>query len=222
MAARSPGDCYLEIRDSLPPEVTLVAAVKGREASEIAEVIEAGATDVGENYVQEAAAHHRALGGAADRVCWHLIGHLQRNKVNAALPIFRCIQSVDSLRLAKAIDKRADEPVRVLVEVNIAGEESKFGVQPDAVPALVRHVANMEDLRLEGLMTMEPYFDDPEDARPYFERMRALFEEIRGFDPAGSAMKTLSMGMTNSYRVAVEEGANMVRIGTAIFGPRRG
>ena len=218
----SAGDNYRRIRDALPPEVTLVVAAKGRSPEEVAEVIEAGADAVGENYVQEAARHREALGEGAAGTEWHLIGHLQRNKVNQALPLFDVIQSVDSMRLARAIDRRAAGPVRVLVEVNIGGEESKFGAPPESVPDLLRGVAELQNVRVEGLMTMEPPLADPNDARPYFRRMRGLFEEAGGLGLPGVEMRVLSMGMTRSYSVAVEEGANMVRIGTAIFGPREG
>jgi len=151
-----------------------------------------------------------------------MIGHLQRNKVNKALTLFDVIQTVDSVRLASAISGRASAPVRVYVEVNVGGEQSKSGVAFDEAADLVRAISEMDNLRLEGLMTMEPYFEDPELARPYFRRMRELFEELRGLGLPNVDMRVLSMGMTHSYRVAIEEGANMVRIGTAIFGPRTG
>ncbi len=215
------GDNYRRIRDELPPEVTLVVAAKGRSADEVAEVVAAGAAVIGENYVQEAEAVRGELGETARRVEWHLIGHLQSNKVNKALPLFDVIQSMDSERLARAIGRRAQEPVRAYVEVNVGGEGSKSGVPPQEVADFVRRVAVLENIRIEGLMTMEPYCEDAEDARPYFQRMWATFEEIRRLDLPGVRIDVLSMGMTNSYRVAVEEGANMVRIGTAIFGPRR-
>jgi len=213
-------DNYRRIREELPSDVTLVVAAKGRTPEEVAEVVEAGATVIGENYVQEAEAARTALGEAAERVEWHLIGHLQRNKVNKALPLFDLIQSVDSERLARAISGRAEKPVRAYVEVNIGGEGSKFGVPPEHVTDLVRRLAGLKSLRIEGLMTMAPYCEDPEEARPYLRRMRGIFEELKGLDVPGVRMDVLSMGMTSSYRVAVEEGANMVRIGTAIFGPR--
>jgi len=213
---------YLRIRDSIPEHVALLVAAKTRRPEEIAEVIEAGATVIGENYVQEAQAARAALGGLAGRAEWHMIGHLQRNKVNKALTLFDVIQTVDSVRLASAISGRASAPVRVYVEVNVGGEQSKSGVAFDEAADLVRAISEMDNLRLEGLMTMEPYFEDPELARPYFRRMRELFEELRGLGLPNVDMRVLSMGMTHSYRVAIEEGANMVRIGTAIFGPRTG
>jgi len=220
MAQESAADNFSEIRDSLPDDVRLVVAAKGRKGREIREVIEAGARLVGENYVQDAERHRLELGEAAEQVEWHLIGHLQRNKVNRALPLFDMIQSLDSLRLARAIEKRTDEPVPALIEVNIAGEESKHGIPVEEVGEFARRIAELPVLRVRGLMTMEPYMEDPEGARPYFRRMGELFEELRAHDLPGVDMEILSMGMTNSWRVAVEEGSNMVRIGTAIFGPR--
>jgi len=208
---------YERIRRELPDYVTIVAAAKSRTAAEVREVIEAGAEIIGENYVQEAERKFREIG---NRVRWHMIGHLQRNKVKKALQIFDCIQTVDSVRLAREIDKRATRVVPVFIEVNIGGEETKFGVPPEGVLDLIQEISILQNIRVEGLMTMEPYFEDPERARPYFKRMRRLFEEIKAQNIPGVEMKVLSMGMTNSYRVAVEEGSNMVRIGTAIFGPR--
>lgn len=221
MGDENAADNYRRIRDALPPEVQIVVAAKGRLGPEIAEVVRAGATLIGENYVQDAQRHYAELGELTGEVEWHLIGHLQRNKINQALPLFTMIQSLDSTRLARGLNKRADEPVPTLVEVNIAGEESKQGVPPAEVRELLEEAADLERVRVEGLMTMEPYSEDPEDARPYFRRMRELFEHLKQFDSPNVRMQTLSMGMTNSYEVAVEEGANMVRLGTAIFGPRR-
>jgi len=212
---------YRRIRESIPAHVTLVAAAKTRSPEEVAAAIDAGAQVIGENYVQEAERKRSALGSRADRVRWDLIGHLQSNKVNKALPVFDLIQTVDSPRLASAIDKRAQRTVPVYIEVNIAAEQTKSGASPEAVLDLARHICQLQHLRLEGLMTMEPYFDEPERARPYFRRMKDLFERLRDADLPGAALSVLSMGMTNSYRVAIEEGANMVRVGTAIFGERK-
>ena len=222
MAAGQIAENYRRIRDELPEHVTIVAAAKNRTPEEIAEVIEAGAAIIGENYVQEAEDAAGALGHTAGRTEWHMIGHLQRNKVNRALPIFDVIQSLDSARLARALDERAATVVRTLLEVNVAGEQSKHGVPPEGARGLLEDIAPLQNVRVEGLMTMEPYFEDAESARPYLQRTRELFEELAALDLPNLEMRTLSMGMTNSYRVAVEEGANMVRIGTAIFGPREG
>ncbi len=222
MQVSDPAENYRRIRNELPECVALVVAVKGRRTDEVRDVVQAGARLIGQNYVQEAEALYEGLGELSGRVQWHLIGHLQRNKVNSALPLFNVIQSIDSLRLARAVEKRADRPVRCLIEVNIAGEESKFGVRPDETEAFLRRLGQMRTLRVEGLMTMEPFCPEPEDARPYLRRMRELFQEMQAAEIAGVSLETLSMGMTNSWRIAVEEGSTMVRIGTAIFGPRPG
>lgn len=214
-------DNYRRIRHELPDHVTIVAAAKTRSAEEIAEVIEAGAPIIGENYVQEARSVRREMGEVAGRAEWHLIGHLQRNKIKKALPTFEVIQTVDSRKLARGINKRVEEPRRVFVEVNIAGEESKYGVPPDEVEGLLKDISELPRLRVEGLMTMEPYFDDPEKARPYLRRMKELYDGLRELSLPHVDLRVLSMGMSGSYRVAVEEGANMVRLGTALFGPRR-
>jgi hypothetical protein len=216
------GDNYRRIRDALPSGVALLVAAKGRTADEVAEVIRAGAKMVGHNLVQEAEQMRARLGAAGGAVEWHLIGHLQRNKVNRALPLFDVIQSVDSARLARALGERAGRPARVYVEVNVGGEESKSGASPEDAHRLVAEIAALPGICVEGLMTVEPYCEDADAARPFFRRMRSVFEEIKGRGLPNVRMDVLSMGMTHSYGVAVEEGANMVRIGTAIFGPRQG
>ena len=210
-----------EIRKSIPPFVTLVAATKERTAEEIEEAIDAGIEIIGENYVQEAVRKYAEIG---DKVKWHGIGHLQRNKVKNALKVFDCIQSVDSLRLVKEIDKQSGKlgrNVSILVEINIADEESKYGIKPDETLEMIQQIAPFQNLHIEGLMTMEPYLHNPEDARPYFKRMKQLFDDMGSQHVANVEMKILSMGMSNSYEVAIEEGSNMVRIGTKLFGPRK-
>lgn len=214
-------DNYRRIRDVLPPQVEIVVAAKGRAPWDVAAVIKAGARIIGQNYVQEAQGLLETLGEAAREAEWHMIGHLQRNKINAAIPLFDMFQCVDSIRLAQAINERALGPVRVLVEVNIAGEESKHGLPPEQVENLLLAVAGLENLHVEGLMAMEPYADDPESARPHFVRMRELFESVKHTESQNVSMRTLSMGMSHSWRVAVEEGATMVRVGSAIFDPLR-
>lgn len=210
-----------EIRDGIPQCVTLVAATKGRTVDEILAAVEVGIEVIGENYVQEAVKKHSEIN---DNIAWHMIGHLQRNKVKQAVKVFECIQSVDSLRLAKEIDKQcrqADKVMRVLVEINIAGEESKYGVKPAELSDMLKQIAPLPNLQIEGLMTMEPYSENPEDARPYFKRMKQLFDEVKAHGIPNVEMEVLSMGMSNSYQVAVEEGSNMVRLGTKLFGPRQ-
>lgn len=220
-------DRFNEIRNSIPDDVELVAATKTRDVEEIKEVIEAGAEVIGENYTYpEAVEKYEQLGDISNRVTWELIGHLQKNDINKALPIFDRIQTVESFSKAKHIDKRVPragkEIMSVLIEINSGREESKYGLPPKKkdLKKLVEGVGELEHLRLEGLMTMGPFRGDPEDARPYFRVTRDLFDYARGIVSGKDKMDTLSMGMTNSYRVAIEEGATMVRVGTAIFGER--
>jgi len=204
----------------LPPGVTLVAAAKTRSAAEIEEAVEAGVGVIGENYLQDAQAVHPVVKLPAR---WHFIGHLQRRKVRKAIEIFDMIETLDSPELADEIEKRcaqASKTMEVLIEVNSGREDQKAGVLPEDVPALVREAALRPHLRVRGLMTMGPRTGDPEAARPYFRRTRSIFEELRGEELPDARMEVLSMGMSNSYRIAIEEGANLVRIGTAIFGPR--
>jgi hypothetical protein len=224
-------DNYRRLREHVPDHVTIVLASKMRTAEEVVEAMEAGATDIGHNYVQQAVAMHEALQHRANEVTWHMIGHLQTNKINKALDVFDVVQTVDSLEKAKAIDKRVERAGRdvlpVLIEINIGNEDSKAGINPqehepfdEYMEGLVREMSRLVHLRIEGLMTMGPRFGDPEHARPYFRRTRKLFERLQGLDLPNAAIRRLSMGMTNSYRVAIEEGSNMVRIGSAVFGER--
>ncbi|MFO7980912.1 MAG: YggS family pyridoxal phosphate-dependent enzyme [Candidatus Aminicenantes bacterium] len=209
-----------KIMEELPEGVELVAAAKTRTPEEVKRAVEAGVEIVGENYVQEAQEAFDAIGKKAR---WHFIGHLQRNKVKKAIKIFDMIETVDSLKLAKEIEKRAartDKVMTVLIEVNSGKEEQKFGVLPEEVEDLARKIAGFEHLKLQGLMTMGPMVGDPENARPYFVETRRVFNKLKELSIPGVEMKYLSMGMTNSYKIAVEEGANIVRIGTKIFGPR--
>ena len=218
---------YQRIRKEIPDNVTIVLAGKTRTPEEIIEVIEAGATDIGENYVQEAEGMYNCLGEKTRKVRWHMIGALQKNKINKALPIFDVIQTVDSLRIAVAIDKRVERAgkkiIPVYIEINIGSEITKDGLKPDyeIIESLVREISKLEHLSLEGLMTMGPRFGNPEDSRPYFRKTKDIFERIRALNLPNVNMKTLSMGMTNSYKVAIEEGSNMVRLGTIVFGKRK-
>ena len=204
----------------LPPGVELVAAAKTRTAEEIREAVAAGIRIIGENYVQEAEAARAAIG---DRVRWHFIGHLQRNKVRKAVPLFDMIETVDSLELAKEIDKRArniGKTMSILIEINSGREPQKFGVLPENCEALLREIAPLPNTRIQGLMTMGPLFGDPEAARPYFSETHRVFDHMKSLAVPGTDMRFLSMGMTNSYRIALEEGANIIRLGTKIFGQR--
>ena len=204
----------------LPPGVELVAAAKTKTPAEIIEAVEAGVRIIGENYVQEAQAAFAAVGR---RCAWNFIGHLQTNKVKKAVEIFDMIETVDSVELAREIDKRsaaAGKSTDALIEINSGQEEQKAGVRPEEAEALLRAVALLPHVRVQGLMTMGPFEGDPEQSRPYFRVTKRLFDRFAALQIPGVDMRYLSMGMTNSYRVAIEEGANRVRIGTKIFGPR--
>jgi PLP dependent protein len=220
-ATRKIVDAAQRILRTIPAGVTVVAAAKGRTAAEVAAMIDAGITHVGHNYVQEA--RQMITPALRDRASWHMIGHLQRNKVGWAVRLFDIIQTVDSVELARAIDRRCaalDIVMPVLIEVNNGRESRKTGVLPEDLDALAVAIAGLEHIALEGLMTMGPRFGDPEDARPYFRATRRAFERLSQSAIPGVTMRILSMGMSNSYRQAIEEGATMVRIGTKIFGAR--
>lgn len=209
-----------KILSELPEGVELVAAAKTRTPEEILRAAEAGVKIIGENYVQEA---QRAFAIVGNRVKWHFIGHLQRNKVKKAIAIFDMIETLDSLELAGEIDRQSSllgKSISVLIEINSGKESQKFGVMPDEAEGFILKAARFENLRIQGLMTMGPAFGDPEDARPYFRATKNIFNKMKAIDIPGVAMRYLSMGMTNSYKVAIEEGANIIRIGTKIFGPR--
>jgi hypothetical protein len=209
-----------KILEELPPGVELVVAAKAKTADEIREAVEAGVRIIGENYVQEAVEAFKVIGHGAQ---WHFIGHLQKNKVHKAIEIFDLVETLDSVELGEEIDKRcasAGKIMPVLVEINSGREPQKFGVLPEEAETLIRELANLRNIKVAGLMTMGPFEGDPEDARPYFEETKKVFDEIRARNLPGVEMNYLSMGMTNSYRLAIEEGANLVRIGTKIFGPR--
>jgi pyridoxal phosphate enzyme (YggS family) len=206
-----------------PAEITLVAVSKTHPATLVQLAIEAGVADLGENRVQEAEGKIKEVGRSRAR--WHLIGHLQANKARRAVTLFDLIHSVDSVQLARRLERLCVEEGRerlpVLVQVDLAGEETKSGISEDELPELVGVITSGERLRLTGLMTLPPFFEDAEVARPYFRRLRELRDALGSRMDFGSARGELSMGMTHDYEVAIEEGATMVRIGTAIFGPRQ-
>jgi hypothetical protein len=213
------------IRSTIPDNVTIVAAVKTRSAAEAREAIDAGIIDLGHNYVQEARAMAEALGDRARNVRWHMIGHLQSNKINKALDLFSVIQTVESGSKADALQKRAAARgivLPVFIEINVGEEEAKSGVTAGFQPVreLAVHIAGLSSLKLAGLMTMGPLVSDPEEVRPYFRETRIIFEKLRDMRIPGADLQTLSMGMSDSYRVAIEEGANMIRLGSVLFGPR--
>lgn len=198
-----------------PSSVRLVAVSKVHGPRMIRAAYDAGQRDFGENYVQEMAAKARSLGDLPG-LRWRFIGHLQRNKAKHVVEVARAVETVDRVRLAEELDRRARARglrLEVLLQVNVGGEAQKSGCAPDEVDALVASVRGLESLDLRGLMTVPPHTDDPEGARPYFRSLRALAER--------HALPELSMGMTHDLEVAVEEGATIVRVGTAIFGERQ-
>jgi pyridoxal phosphate enzyme (YggS family) len=209
-----------KILKGLPEGVSLVGAAKTRTPQEILEAVEAGLEIVGENYVQEAERAFQVVGGKAK---WHMIGHLQSNKAKNAVRVFDLIETVDSIKLARAIDRACgniDKVMPILMEINSGEESQKAGVMPEDAISLARDMSELNNIKLMGLMTMGPFAGDPEDSRPYFQKTKKLFEEIKEMGLPGVEMKYLSMGMSNSYKVALEEGANVVRIGTKLFGER--
>ncbi len=221
-----------------PRDVVIVAVTKYASIDQIRELVSLGHEDLGENQVQqivqraaqmdEYLARYRELhrsrtaAGLPQTLRWHMIGHLQRNKVRKVLPFVRLIHSVDSLRLAEEIQAaatRLERPVEALVQVNVAGEKSKTGVAPAAARHLVDQLDTMMNIRCRGIMCMAPLAEQPRDLQPVFERARELFDDIRRSGAGGEKFDILSMGMSGDYEVAIECGANVVRIGSAIFGP---
>lgn len=206
-----------------PQEVALLGAAKKVEPERILMAIRLGLRHIGENRVQEAEAKFKSLESLRHSATWHLIGHLQTNKVRRALELFDVIQSVDSIRLAQQIDHVAGELNRLVpiyLEVNVGLESSKSGVPPDQLMALAEAISHGRHLRLEGLMTVPPFLEDPEAVRPYFKRLRELRETVNQWHLFEHEVSGLSMGMSHDFEVAVEEGATIVRLGTAIWGPR--
>lgn len=204
-----------------PAGVTLVAVAKTFSADCVREAVAAGAVDVGENYVQELQEKHRALAG--ENIRWHFIGHLQRNKVRYIAPWIAMIHSVDNVGLAREIDEHAKKAGRIidcLIEVNTTGEESKFGVRPEGAIPLMTELNGLTSIRLDGFMTIGPFLPDPEGSRPMFRVLRELRDAAAARRQANAPMHHLSMGMTGDFEVAIDEGATLIRIGTAIFGPR--
>ncbi len=204
-----------------PAEVRIVAAAKGQGEAKIRETLGAGIRIIGHNYVQEAA-HCGSIAENLDAEL-HMIGHLQKNKAGKVVELFQVVETVDTPDLAVALDRKARSAgkiMRVMIQVDLAGEAQKSGVAPDQVADLAFAIRNLAGLRLEGLMTMPPFFDAPDMARPYFAQLRVLREELIAAGVLDPQMHELSMGMTGDFEVAIEEGATLVRIGTALFGPR--
>lgn len=209
-----------DILKELPPDVILVAAAKTRTSEEVLAAIEAGVTRAGHNYVQESEKMREIIG---DKAIWHFIGHLQKNKAKKAVRLFDMIETMDSLDLARILDRECaaiGKTLPVLIEVNSGREPSKSGVLPEDLDDLVKALSPLPHIRVQGLMTMGPFSGDPEDARPYFIETKKAYDRLAISQIPNVEMRHLSMGMSNSYKVALEEGANMVRIGARLFGPR--
>ena len=203
-----------------PKEVTLIAVSKTKPYTAIEEALPSGVLDYGENKVQELTEKYEIL---PKDIRWHMIGHLQRNKVKYLVGKVELIHSVDSLRLANQIETefaKKNEIANILIEVNMANEESKFGITSETTEQLVREISKLEHVRIKGLMTIAPYTDNPETNREYFRNMKKLSVDIKEKNIDNVSMNVLSMGMTGDYQVAIEEGATMVRVGTGIFGER--
>ncbi len=204
-----------------PQEIKLLAAGKSQSVETVQAAITAGVRLIGENYLQEAESKRQVI---LEAVEWHMIGHLQRNKVKAALNTFDLIQSLDSVALAVELDnegRRNGGTVRTLIEINLGDEQSKSGIGRDKVAELVKRVSELAHLQVEGLMAVPPFKENPEEIRPYFCALRELQLELQGWKIPNGSFNELSMGMTHDYPVAIEEGATIVRIGTALFGPRK-
>jgi PLP dependent protein len=204
-----------------PEEITLIAVSKTFDSSIVQRAVDAGALDLGENRVQEAAGKVEVIKG--DRLRWHLIGHLQSNKARLAVRAFQVIHTIDSRELAERLDRIAGEEGRrltVLAQADLANEPTKTGADETQLAEIVEALDAARHLDLKGLMTMPPFFDSPEQTRPYFRRLRGMLDELNRSRPAERRLTELSMGMSHDFEVAIEEGATMVRVGTAIFGKR--
>ena len=209
-----------QILNELPNGIQLVAAAKTRQPEEVLRAVESGVKIIGENYVQEA---ERAQEVVGNKVKWHFIGYLQKNKVKKAVTIFDMIETVDSPEIAREIDKRCAQIGKimpVLIEINSGREKQKSGIFPENTEPLITEISAFPNIRVMGLMTMGPRFGNPEDSRPYFVKTKKIFDQVKKLNLPNVEMRYLSMGMTNSYKIALEEGANIVRIGSKIFGER--
>ena len=205
-----------------PKTIRLVAVSKTIPANRVKEAVEMGVTDVDENYVQEARSKFNAL--ATYPISWHFIGHLQSNKAKYAVRLFDLIHSVDSIKLARELNKQSEKINKIqniLIQVNVSQEKSKSGIYAKDTHDLIKEIGLLENLSIKGLMTMPPFFEAPEKVRPYFSELRRLRDRIARENLPGVHLDELSMGMTGDFEVAIEEGATLVRIGTAIFGKRQ-
>jgi pyridoxal phosphate enzyme (YggS family) len=201
-----------------PEEIRVIAATKDVPVSLIKEALNCGIKDIGENRVQEAAGKFESLKKEFPDVTWHMIGHLQTNKVNKALRMFSFFQSVDNLHLAEFLNERAQEPVEILLEINTSGEQTKYGILPGNAVELCRQVAKLSNPKIKGLMTIAEFTDDRNISRKNFRVLKEIKEKIQQEKIPNVQMKYLSMGMTSDFKIAIEEGSNMIRVGTGIFG----
>lgn len=204
-----------------PDSIKLLAVTKTISPEIVGKAIDAGLTEFGENYVQEA---KEKIASIKQRIKWHMIGHLQTNKAKYAVNLFDYIHSVDRMELAKEINKKAGQisrKINVLIEINVSGEKTKNGIAPVDAFGLIKEISSLGNVSVKGLMTMAPYSDNAENSRPYFSELRKLQKKIAGEEIPGIQMNELSMGMTDDFEIAIEEGATIVRIGRAIFGERR-
>jgi PLP dependent protein len=203
--------------------IKLLAVSKTFDKESVAAAVQAGLTEFGESKIQEAEEKIPAVNELFKNLKWHFIGHLQTNKVSKAITFFDCVQTIDSLRLAEKISQSAagTKTVEALLEIKVSGEETKFGILPEEAGTVIDGIKKLQGISIKGLMTMAPYSDNPENARPYFKKAKALFDELKRTAAGGNVtMETLSMGMSGDYLVAIEEGSTMVRIGSAIFGKK--
>jgi len=211
----------LEGTDKTVDDITIVAVSKNVDSQKVVEAFNEGLINFGENRVQEFLKKFEEIN---EKISWHMIGHLQRNKVKYIYDKVDLIHSVDSIRLAKRINKygrKNNKPIIILLEVNVAEDDSKFGFKTEELENAINEIAEFEYISIKGLMTVAPYFDDPEEARPIFKKLKLFFDNLSKLEYNNVSMEYLSMGMSNDYHIAVEEGANIVRIGTDIFGERK-
>ncbi len=206
------------IVNSVPNGVLVIAAAKTRSLAEIQAAMSGGIKILGYNYVQEAEKMFKLIGG--DKAEWHMIGHLQRNKAKIAVAIYDMIETIDSVRIASEVNRLAkleNKIMPILIEINSGKESNKTGVIPESVEKLIDEIKNYSNIKLKGIMTMGPRFGDPELARPYFKSTKLLFDKFKQFNIPNVEMEYLSMGMSNTYKIEIEEGANIIRVGNKIF-----
>lgn len=207
-----------KLKKEIPSNIEILAATKTRKTFQIKEAIDSGIKIFGENYVQEAEKKYPEI-KKDNKIELFFIGYLQKNKINRALKIFDIV-NVDSFEIAEALDKRSNKKIKVLIDVNTGNEQQKHGCKPDELTDIAKKISKLKNIEVRGIMAMAPYFEDKEKARPYFKRTKKLFDKIKSLNIPNVNMEILSMGMSDSYKIAIEEGANLVRIGTKMFGPR--